>query len=172
MTAGQNELQFLKPSSRVPPLCGLGARSLFAQRRVPLFYAFFFLPGVVPARTLRALSMSRSDQSRTLTVPTLSNGGALMVPAAMCRWSVRIVRPSFLAASRVEYFSFTIHLISGSSERVNLHTRPQNLCGKRWVSGCAGRVTTASPSYGRNSLENSSRRTTRDAGSEDRNANV
>jgi hypothetical protein len=32
------------------------------------------------------------------------------------------------------------------------------------VSECAGRVTTASPSYGRNSLENSSRRSTRDAG--------
>jgi hypothetical protein len=70
---------------------------------------FFFLPGLVPAKTFRAFSMSRSVQSRIFTVPISITGGASMVPAAMCRCSVTSVRPNFLAASRVEYFSFTLY---------------------------------------------------------------
>ena len=39
------------------------------------------LPGLVAARTFRAFAMSRLDQSRTLTPPTLTRGGASMVVA-------------------------------------------------------------------------------------------
>jgi hypothetical protein len=73
-----------------------------------------FRPGLTPARTFRALSMSRSDQSRTFTVPTVTSFGASIVPAAIWRWTVRIVLPSFWAACRVVYFGFTICLISHS----------------------------------------------------------
>ena len=76
--------------------------------RVPLYFDFGFLPGLIPARIFRAFSMSRSDQSRILTVPTSTKGGASIVPAATCLWIVSRVRPNFLAAWRVEYFPFTI----------------------------------------------------------------
>jgi len=75
-------------------------------------HAFFFLPGLTPARTFRAFSISRALQSRTLTLPTSTTGGGLIVPAAMCRWSVTSVRPNFWAASRVEHFAFIHRLIS------------------------------------------------------------
>ena len=50
----------------------------------------------------RAFSMSRAVQSRTLTPPIFWSGGALTVLAVTCLCRVRIVTPSFLAASRVE----------------------------------------------------------------------
>jgi hypothetical protein len=53
--------------------------------RASRFQTFFFLPGFTPARTFRALSISRGVQSLTLTVPTSMTGGGLIVPALMCR---------------------------------------------------------------------------------------
>ena len=41
-----------------------------ASTCVLALYCFFFLPGLTPARTFRALAMSRSDHSRTLCVAT------------------------------------------------------------------------------------------------------
>src|ERR1700694_5153051 len=60
----------------------------------------------MPARTFRAFSMSRAVQSRTLTPPIFCNAGALTVLAETCLCRVRIVTPSFLAASRVERLCF------------------------------------------------------------------
>lgn len=102
----------------------------------PSFYAFFFLPGLVPARTFRAFSISRSDQSRTFTVPTAIRRGAWIVPAAIWRWSVRIVRPSFLAAWRVEYLGFTMYLILGFYVTVKpLQNTVANRTGERERKG-------------------------------------
>ena len=75
---------------------------MFAAPARPAFYAFFFLPGFILARTFRAFSMSRAVHSRMLLPPTFSTGGASTVSAAICRCSVRIVTPSLPAASRVE----------------------------------------------------------------------
>src|SRR6266852_7768742 len=73
---------------------------------------FFFLPGLTEARVFRAFSMSRADQRRTLTPPTFCNGGASTVLVVTCRCRVKIVTPSFLAASRVERRSFIHRPIS------------------------------------------------------------
>jgi hypothetical protein len=60
---------------------------------VPLSYTFFFLPGLTPARTFLAFSMSRFDQSRMLTPPTFCNGGASTVLAETCLCRVRSETP-------------------------------------------------------------------------------
>jgi hypothetical protein len=78
----------------------------------PAFYAFFFLPGLVAARTFRAFSISRVDQSRILAPPIFCNGGASTVLAETCLCRVRMVTPSFLAASRVESRSFMYNPVS------------------------------------------------------------
>jgi hypothetical protein len=79
----------------------------FLAVMVPSIYVLRFLPGRMPARTFLAFSISRAVQSRTFTPPTFCNGGASTVLADTCLWSVRIVTPSFLAASRVERSPFT-----------------------------------------------------------------
>ena len=60
---------------------------------------------LVAFKIFLALAIWRAVQSRMLTPPIFSTGGASIVLAETCRCRVRMVTPNLRAASRVESFS-------------------------------------------------------------------